>query len=46
MSETDLLFVCQDCSVLTFWHSSTCPACGSEEELLTCEIEIPEEVAP
>ena len=32
---SDRLFICPDCSVITFEDVATCPACGSEDDRLT-----------
>jgi len=42
---SDRLFICPDCSVLTFHDVETCPACGSEDERLSLAFELPEGVS-
>ncbi|WP_275575390.1 hypothetical protein [Halolamina pelagica] len=42
---SDRLFICADCSVLTFEDVATCPACGSEAERLSLAFELPDGVS-
>jgi uncharacterized OB-fold protein len=47
MSESgNHLFICPDCSTVTFENVDACPACESEEERLTLGFEIANEVQP
>ena len=41
---SDRLFICPDCSVLTFEDVETCPACESETERLSLAFELPDGV--
>ncbi len=35
MSSSDRLYICPDCSVVTFEDVAICPACSSESERLS-----------